>query len=924
MNKKWLMALSASLLLISCSGGNASSSETSQSPSSTEQTPSSQTDSSFDSSSEASTESSSERSSESSSEEIVGDDHFALSADKSYFTLINCPDAFASDYTVPSEYKGLPVKAISKTAFEGTLAIAKLTIPNTVTFIEKGTLNPLRSSLTTLVTPFVGQSADEESAYLGEMFGVGDVTGKNMTSYYAPNFSSLTITNQKKLPNGLLAGCDTLETLVLENCQELGASAASNLAKLTSITLPDGLLKIGRGALGHNTSLASLSIPDSVTTIEGQAFVGLAFETFTLPKSLEVFAYYQDMASLKEWVISSENEHFKAVDGVLYSKDETALINFPQAKDASSFALKETVTSIGQYAFFMTNVGTLDLSHVHAVEGYAFYACTAMKEAHFGSGLTHIGSAAFSSTGLTAVDFSSALDAGLTFTTENMAFASCAHLENVVLPSYITSVQDSWFASCSSLSSLTASGSLTYLGINSLRGTAITELELTFADQAEIKSGVFEESALDKLILHFDEGVTTYPVVPSNGIGATPSILVDSEDIASALKQAWSNCPSLAALIQTEQTISEEFVIENGALVRYDVSKSKDPTRIIIPDAVTSIAKNVFVSLSQAQYIYIPSSVTTIAVDAFKSNPNVLEIEFDHDDPTVLADGENFYRQMGAGSFDHAVYALKDSSKIDAFINLFKIYKPKNVTTPEQVTIDYARKEIYNADKSVIYGYVGSDEDYAFVDSVKEVGSYAFIKNSTIKTVDWNNVEKIGASAFAYCSLAEVALGEKVTSIGNSAFGYSNGLESISIQGAADIGNYAFYGSEDDSPYTVTSLDLGNAVKSIGDSAFTYILGEVEVFIPASCTSVDACAFDYFSDSEDSSIYFEASLSVYRSEANSYWDEDDCWLDDFLCAAWDNNEVTVAFYSESGPSEEEQGFGCSYWHYDESGAKTLY
>ncbi len=923
MNKKWLMALSASLLLISCSGTTPASSETSSS-SSSEQTSSTQESSSAEASSQSSSESSSEASSESSSEELVGDDYFALSEDKAYFTLIKCPDPFASDYTVPSTYKGLPVKAIAKTAFSNALLISKLSIPSSVEFIEKGTLGYICSTLSTLTTPFVGQSADESGAYLGEMFGIGDVTGKNMTSYYASGFKSLTITNQSKLPDGVLSGCDTLESLVVENCEELGNSSLASLIKLSSLTLPDGLLKIGKGALGHNTALTSLSIPDSVTTIEGQAFVELPFETFTLPKSLESFKYYQDMPNLKEWAISSENEHFKVVDGVLYSKDETGLINFPQAKDASSFALPETVTTIGEYAFFSTNVTSLDFTGVQSIGNYAFYTCTSLKEAHFGSGLSYVGRAAFSSSGISQLDFATTLDAGVNFETSNMSFASCYKLENVSLPSYITSIQDSWFASCSKLSSLTVAGSLTYVGINALSGTSVTALELTFANEAEIKYGVFSESSINELTLHFDEDVTVYPVIPSSGIGATPSIVVDNEDVAAALKQAWSNCPNLAALISTKDAIPQEFVVEDGVLVRYDVTKAEDPSRIIIPDTVTTIAKNVFVSLTEVQYVYIPSSVTTIEVDAFKTNPNILEIEFGHDDPTVLANGSSFYRQIGASTNIHTVYTIKDPTKTDAFIKMFSMYKPQVVTTPEEVTIDYTRKEIYNADKTIIYGYCGSDESYTFIDSVTEVGASAFKQNKTIKTVDWNNVEKIGESAFTKCVLSEVVLGEKVTSIGNSAFSYSKGLESISIQGAADVGNSAFYGSEDESPYTVTSLDLGNSLKSIGDGAFSYILSEVEVFIPATCTSVDPCAFDYFSDSEDSSIYFAASLSTYRSEENSYWDEDDYWLDDFLCAAWDNNEVVVAFYSESTPSEEEQGFDCSYWHYDESGAKTLY
>lgn len=284
--------------------------------------------------------------------------------------------------------------------------------------------------------------------------------GKNFTQVYASNFQTLKITNQPILPAGLLAGSETLQTVVIENCEEIRTGALQNLSELTSLSLPDGLKKIGIGAFASDVKLASLTIPDSVTDIDAQAFYRLPFETFKLPKSLTNFTYYQDMPNLKEWQIDQDNEHFVVEDGVLYSKDFKILINVPAKKVLDGFSLKSSVTEIGKYAFSATGVTNIDLSNVSKINSFAFFLAPALTSVTFGKGLSFIGSQAFAScTSLTNVAFSETTTSE-SFAWENLVFSSCNKLTKILLPNYIHDIPSSTFASCTSLSEITVSGHL--------------------------------------------------------------------------------------------------------------------------------------------------------------------------------------------------------------------------------------------------------------------------------------------------------------------------------------------------------------------------------------------------------------------------------------------------------------------------------
>ncbi|MBQ9254242.1 MAG: leucine-rich repeat protein [Bacteroidales bacterium] len=81
---------------------------------------------------------------------------------------------------------------------------------------------------------------------------------------------------------------------------------------------------------GNCTSLTSVTIPNSVTSIESSVFCGCS--------------------SLTDIHVDSENNYYSSVDGVLYNKEQTTLIRCPGGK-VGTVNIPNSVTSIGYEAF---------------------------------------------------------------------------------------------------------------------------------------------------------------------------------------------------------------------------------------------------------------------------------------------------------------------------------------------------------------------------------------------------------------------------------------------------------------------------------------------------------------------------------------------------------------------------------------------
>ena len=99
----------------------------------------------------------------------------------------------------------------------------------------------------------------------------------------------------------------------------------------TSFTILDGVTSIGDYAFFLCGSLASIVIPNSVTSIGDGAF-----------------SFCRSLTSI---TVDKGNTNYKDIDGNLYSKDGTMLIQYAIGKTATSFTVPDSVTSIGNNAF---------------------------------------------------------------------------------------------------------------------------------------------------------------------------------------------------------------------------------------------------------------------------------------------------------------------------------------------------------------------------------------------------------------------------------------------------------------------------------------------------------------------------------------------------------------------------------------------
>ncbi|HOT69821.1 MAG TPA: leucine-rich repeat protein [Clostridia bacterium] len=138
-----------------------------------------------------------------------------------------------------------------------------------------------------------------------------------------------------KIAESVFADNDTIVSVTIPNTvTEIQANAFKNCVNLVSVNHQVGsfLEKIGDYAFFGCINLASFDIPKKVREI-GKSIFG-------------------DCRSLLEIAVSETNADYSSIDGVLYSKDGSTILTYPAGITAASFTISDSVTSIGEGAFW--------------------------------------------------------------------------------------------------------------------------------------------------------------------------------------------------------------------------------------------------------------------------------------------------------------------------------------------------------------------------------------------------------------------------------------------------------------------------------------------------------------------------------------------------------------------------------------------
>ena len=196
--------------------------------------------------------------------------------------------------------------------------------------------------------------------------------------------------------------------------------AFSDYRKMTSLTVPDSIKKIGEKAFWGCTKLETVYITDL------EAWCNIYFEGLLSNPMSWGAALYLNGEAVTDLVIPAN----LSVVG-----DYT----FAGCTSLTSVTIPDSVTEIG---------------------GAAFSECTGLTNVTIGSGVTEIGFYAFSDcTSLTSVTIPDSVT-----WIGDYAFARCSSLTSVIIPDGLTRINGYVFNGCSSMTSVTIPNSVTQIG----------------------------------------------------------------------------------------------------------------------------------------------------------------------------------------------------------------------------------------------------------------------------------------------------------------------------------------------------------------------------------------------------------------------------------------------------------------------------
>jgi uncharacterized repeat protein (TIGR02543 family) len=246
---------------------------------------------------------------------------------------------------------------------------------------------------------------------------------------------------------------------------------------ITSVTIPDSMTTIGDFAFYQCTKLASVTMGNNVTVIGKDAFVKTALTSLDLPDNatLGEYAFYM-CTGLTSLTIPQ---------GVTLGQSV-----FCGCSGLTSLTLENGRTDLGIDTFEactgLTSVTIPD--SITAINNNIFNGCTGLVSITIPNNVTSIGNMAFKGcTGLTSLTLPNNLTAiGIS------AFRGCTGLTSMVIPNSVTSLEADVYSGCTSLSSVTLSNSLTTLATTTFIGcTGLTSINIP-AGVTTVNANAFE------------------------------------------------------------------------------------------------------------------------------------------------------------------------------------------------------------------------------------------------------------------------------------------------------------------------------------------------------------------------------------------------------------------------------------------------
>ena len=371
---------------------------------------------------------------------------------------------------------------------------------------------------------------------------------------------------------------------------------------LSDIVIPDSVTSIGIGAFFNCSSLSNIVIPDSVTSIGGAAFfICGSLSSIVIPDSVTSIgdSVFRGCSSLSEIVIPD-------------SVTSIGIGAFGGCASLQYLSIPKSVICLNGNPFYNMNGKLECLSPNFIYEDDVLFnkdksiiisfRNQSVESYVIPSSVTSIGNSAFSCcSSLSEIVIPSSVNS-----IGNSAFSSCRSLSKIVIPDSVNSIGNSAFSSCRSLSKIVIPDSVNSIGNSAFSGCSSLSKIVIPTSVTSIDDWTFSCcSSLSEVVI--PSSVTSIGGWAFKDCGSLSTIVIPSS-VTSIGDSAFYGCDSLSEIVIPSSVTS----IGTWAFCGCESLSS-----LVIPDGVTSIGDNAFRGCSFLNSVVIPDGITSIGYGTF-------------------------------------------------------------------------------------------------------------------------------------------------------------------------------------------------------------------------------------------------------------------------------------------------------------------